>query len=173
MDNLPPIKLRAIEPEDLEILYQIENNQELWNVGITNVPYSRFALHEYLAGITGDIYTDKQLRLIIEDAEGETVGIVDLANFVPQHRRAEVGIVIQERYRDRGFAKAALLHLIRYSHEVIHLHQMYAIIDNQNENCLHVFEEVGFQIVAELKSWLYDGVRYRDVTIMQFFLENI
>ena len=35
------IHLRALEPEDLDMLYQIENNRELWSVGVTNVPYSR------------------------------------------------------------------------------------------------------------------------------------
>ena len=31
------MKLRAIEPEDLDLLYQIENDQSLWKVGATNV----------------------------------------------------------------------------------------------------------------------------------------
>ena len=42
------IQLRAIEPEDLELLYSIENDMSVWNVGMTNVPYSKFALNEYL-----------------------------------------------------------------------------------------------------------------------------
>mgnify|MGYP000916644587 CR=1 FL=1 len=105
MENLPKTRLRAIEPEDLEDLYLIENDQELWRVGITNVPYSRFALHEYLASVTGDIFTDKQLRLIIENMEGETIGLVDLCNFDPRHMRAEVGIVLQTRFHDKGYGR--------------------------------------------------------------------
>ena len=42
------VHLRAIEPEDLDLLYRIENDVKLWNVGITNVPYSRYALHDYV-----------------------------------------------------------------------------------------------------------------------------
>ena len=57
------IHLRAIEPEDLDFLYRIENDVKLWNVGITNVPYSRYALHDYVANASGDIYTDHQVRL--------------------------------------------------------------------------------------------------------------
>ena len=37
--NNEKIRLRAMEPEDLDVLYQIENNQKLWDVGTTNVPY--------------------------------------------------------------------------------------------------------------------------------------
>ena len=59
------VVLRAVEPEDLDMMYDIENDPDVWNVSNTNMPYSRFALHEYIANATGDIYTDKQVRLII------------------------------------------------------------------------------------------------------------
>ena len=74
------VNLRAMEPEDLDLLYRIENDHELWSLGSTNVPYSRYALHEYMANSTGDIYTDKQVRLIIENEDRVTVGLADLTN---------------------------------------------------------------------------------------------
>ena len=104
----PDIHLRAMEPEDLDMLYTIENDQQLWGVSATNVPYSRYTLHDYIANAAGDIYTDRQVRLIIENAEHDVIGILDLINFDPRHRRAEVGIVIQQPYRSQGYAQAAL-----------------------------------------------------------------
>ena len=56
--NLTKVRLRAMEPEDLDFLYNIENDRELWNVGNTNVPYSRYVLHDYIANATNDIYSD-------------------------------------------------------------------------------------------------------------------
>ena len=32
--SYPKVHLRAIEPEDLDMLYRIENDVKLWNVGI-------------------------------------------------------------------------------------------------------------------------------------------
>ena len=55
------MKLRAVEPEDLDLLYQIENDQSLWLVGATNVPYSRYTLHDYIANSSDDIYADSQV----------------------------------------------------------------------------------------------------------------
>lgn len=111
-DNIIPIvKLRALEPEDLDILYRIENDTTLWDAGCTNVPYSRYTLHNYIADSTNDIYTDKQLRLMIENAEGEDVGIIDMMNFDPRHQRAEVGVVVMRRFRRRGYATAAVKEL--------------------------------------------------------------
>ena len=79
------VKLRAMEPEDLDVLYEIENDAEMWHIGAVNVPYSRYLLHDYIAHATGDIYTDRQVRLMIENAEGQCVGLVDLVDFNPQH----------------------------------------------------------------------------------------
>ena len=132
------IKLRALEPEDLDILYMIENDTGLWNVGTTNVPYSRYTLHEYIARATNDIYTDRQVRLMAENEADEVVGIVDLVNFDPQHQRAELGIVIMNDYRRKGYATAAVEEILHYAQRILHLHQLYAIVDKQNTAALQI-----------------------------------
>ena len=162
--------LRALEPEDLEILYQIENDQELWNVGVTNVPYSRFILRQYLASNSGDIYADGQVRLMIEDGEGRAVGIADLVNFDPRNLRAEVGIVIAVPYRRCGYAMKALSELADYARRVIHLHQLYAIVDPSNTASIALFEKAGYQKTAEMSDWLFDGHSYRSASLLQLFL---
>ena len=61
------VRLRAMEPEDLDLLYHIENDETLWKVGSSNVPYSRYALHNYIASSSYDIYVDRQVRLMAEN----------------------------------------------------------------------------------------------------------
>ena len=169
--NHPHVILRAMEPEDLDTLYKIENNQELWAVSATNVPYSRFALHEYVETNTNDIYADKQVRLIIDNDAGETVGIIDLMNFSPQHSRAEVGIVIMKPHRQKGYATAAMEKLVAYARQTLHLHQLFLVTECDNESCLLLFEKLGFEKTALLKQWLQqkEGV-YKDACLMQLFL---
>ncbi|WP_281723849.1 GNAT family N-acetyltransferase [Hoylesella shahii] len=169
--NHPHVILRAMEPEDLDTLYKIENNQELWAVSATNVPYSRFALHEYVETNTNDIYTDKQVRLMIDNDAGETVGIIDLMNFSPQHSRAEVGIVIMKPHRQKGYATAAMEKLVAYARQTLHLHQLFLVTECDNESCLLLFEKLGFEKTALLKQWLQqkEGV-YKDACLMQLFL---
>ena len=72
------VRLRAMEPEDLELLYKIENDTDLWPIGATNVPYSRYVLHDYIAQASADIYTDKQVRLIIETDSHHAIGLIEL-----------------------------------------------------------------------------------------------
>lgn len=163
----PFVKLRAIEPEDLDILYEIENNTSLWDVGCTNVPYSRFTLHNYIADCMNDIYTDKQLRLMIENADGDVVGIIDLINFDPRHQRAEVGIVVKSEFRRRGYASSAISRIMRYASNNLHLHQLYVFVDSCNTGSLSLFKTLGFSTEAVLKEWLYKDGKYRDAVLMQ------
>ena len=46
----PQVRLRALEPEDLDILYRYENDSSLWEVGTTIAPFSRKQLYDYIAG---------------------------------------------------------------------------------------------------------------------------
>ena len=170
MKAIPSVRLRAIEPEDLDLLYQIENNRSLWNVGSTNVPYSRYTLHDYIATSADDIYSDRQVRLVVENEQGETVGLADVVNFNPQHLRAEAGIVIQEPFRRQGYARAALESPCDYALRVLHLHQLYAVVAVDNEAALKLFRMAGFQGQAVLHDWLFDGRQYSDVQVMQRFL---
>ena len=164
------IKLRAIEPEDLDLLYEIENDTRLWNVGTTNVPYSRYTLRDYIATSSDDAYADRQVRMIIEDHNGETVGIADLVNFSPSHLRAETGIVILDAERRKGYATEALEELCRYARQVLHMHQLYGVVASNNEAALALYEKAGFQTQNRLKDWLCDGRKYTDAVLMQRFL---
>ena len=164
------VTLRAMEPEDLDLLYRIENDQDLWCLGVTNVPYSRYALHDYMANSSGDIYTDRQVRLIIENDAHDTVGLVDLTNFDPKHQRAEVGLVIEKPMRRRGYAASALALLHQYARQTLHLHQVYAIIGTGNDAACDLFRQCGYDETARLGQWIFDGSTYHDACLLQKFL---
>ena len=169
MKQLPQIHLRALEPDDLDMLYRIENNDALWRVGTTNVPYSRYVLHEYIANTRSDIYSDRQLRMMIEDSRHQVVGIIDLVNFDPRHLRAEVGIVVEEEKRRQGYATAAVREICRYAEQILHLHQLYVIVDMENTPALELFRKEGFNAVNTLQDWLSTGKEYHDAVLMQTF----
>lgn len=166
----PTIHLRAIEPEDLDLLYRIENDPALWNVGNTNVPYSRFDLHEYIAHNRNDIYTDRQVRLMMENEQKQIVGIVDLINFVPTHLRAEVGIVVEQPFRRCGYATSALSKIAVYAKRVLHLHQLYAVIKEDNQPALCLFRHAGYKDETILHQWLFDGMNYHNALLLHLFL---
>lgn len=166
---MPDIRLRAMEPEDLDFLYGIENDPEVWSVGATNVPYSRYTLYDYIANTKNDIYTDRQVRLIIEDCNSRVVGTVDITNFDPRHMRAEIGIVIQKTQRRKGYARSALSMTIHHAFVTLHIHQLYAVIPEDNIASMTLFESCGFKRTAMLKDWLSYGGRYKNACLLQLF----
>lgn len=164
------LHLRAMEPEDLELLYTVENDSSIWDMGPTTMPYSRDVLRQYILSTTGDIFIDKQVRLIVETADGTTVGIADINSFDAKHMRAEVGIVILPEYRNKGYATQAIQLLADYSLHTIHLHQLYAIVPSTNIASKKVFEKCGFHATIELKDWLFDGKKYKNALFLQKIL---
>ena len=166
------IRLRALEPEDVEFLYSIENDTAMWDVGCTSTPYSRFALNSYVMGNTADIFADKQMRLMIESLEGVAVGLIDLFHFDPKNQRAEIGIAVAAKYRNQGYAGEAISLIQKYCKKVAHLHQLYAWVDAENLQSISMFRKAGFDECATLKEWLYDGQNYRDAVLLNFFLKK-
>lgn len=164
------VRIRALEPEDLDELYAIENDTSIWQLGVTNVPYSKYLLHNYIANSNGDIYHDGQVRMMVETKQGNVIGIVDIIDFSPAHKRAEIGIVIKQEHRHKGYATEALRLIKDYALNILHLHQLYAVIACNNEEATMLFQHNGFEVQNVLKEWLYDGKTYYDAKIMQLFL---
>ncbi|MCM1078559.1 MAG: GNAT family N-acetyltransferase [Bacteroidales bacterium] len=170
------MRIRGLEPEDLELLYTIENDRSLWWVGAQTAPVSRFRLREYVASCEADIYKDEQVRFVIETetAAGlstEAVGLIDLFNFSPCNRRAELGIAILQRAQGKGVAQEAIKEIITYARDIIGIHQIYAIVPSSNLASRKMLLNIGFRLSAVLKDWLLHGQKYEDALFMQRFLE--
>ncbi|MGG5578581.1 GNAT family N-acetyltransferase [Myroides sp. C15-4] len=163
------IYLRALEPEDLEFIYQIENDVSLWEVSNTQTPYSRFLIHQYLENAHQDIYEAKQLRLVICSKEtNETLGLIDLFDFDPKNGRAGVGIVIQDQSnRAQGIGSQALELVINYSREFLFLNQLYANIAADNQASIQLFEKYNFRTIGVKKAWTRVGQEYKDEIMYQ------
>lgn len=169
----PEIKLRALEPADIDMVYRWENDPRLWPMGDNAAPMSRYQLHQYIENYSADIFTDRQLRLVITLAgNGTAVGAVDLFEFDPINSRAGVGIFVDEPYRRQGIAAAALSHLAGYCRSRLSLHSLWCIVAADNTPSLGLFAKAGFNITGRLKSWLRAGGKFGDAYMLQFFHEN-
>jgi diamine N-acetyltransferase len=153
------VELRALEPEDLEILYQWENDTEVWHVSNTFTPISRYVLKKYLENAGKDIYEMKQLRLMIQlSANKKPIGTIDLFDFDPYHKRAGIGILIADRNeRNKGYARQALESLVIYCFEVLNIHQLFCNIAKDNEESISLFANSGFVISGIKIDWLFRG----------------
>ena len=174
--NGPNISLRAIEPADIDLLYEWENNTETWNVSNTQAPFSHFVLEQYIASAHQDIYAAKQLRLMIDlsstlpinEETGRTIGCIDLFDFDPNHQRAGIGVLIAHSSNKRqGYASEALGILIEYCFLCLNLHQLFCNITVDNESSVLLFQKYGFQITGVKKQWIREGNEFKDELFLQ------
>lgn len=162
------LMLRALEPTDLDVLYQWENDAELWHTSATITPFSRKQLWDYIENYDGDIYRTRQLRLmVVEISTNQPIGTIDLYDFDPVNSRANVGILIDKSCQHRGYGTRALKLLETYCHNHISLNQLVATVATDNEPSLSLFRSLEYIEIGQMKWWLKRGHQYCDAILFQ------
>jgi diamine N-acetyltransferase len=159
----PNLLLRAPEPFDVDLIFRWENDTRIWHLSNTITPFSRFAIEQFVLNTSNDIYETKQLRLMIDWHTSNTgiitIGSIDLFDFDPFHKRAGIGILIDEKYRGNGFATEALHLLLEYCFNTLRLHQVFCNIEKANQESINLFTKAGFTQCGIKKDWLLrDGI---------------
>lgn len=168
------IKLRALEPTDVDIIYKWENDTSIWNVSNTITPYSKNIITAYVEHAHLDIFQTKQLRLIIELKENKTpIGTIDLFDFDPFHKRAGVGILIAEdKNKQKGYASEALEILTDYSFNTLKLNQLFCNISESNDKSILLFKKLGFEVSGVKKEWNISGNSFEDELLLQLIAKK-
>lgn len=170
-------RLRAIEPNDADLIYSWENDSSIWQLSNTFAPFSKHIITQFIENSHQDLFQLKQLRLMIDKTDEnviKTIGTIDLFDFDPMHRRAGVGILIaNESDRKKGYASDALDILIRYSFNTLQLHQLYCNITEDNTDSLNLFQSKGFQLIGTKRDWLIFPKGKKDEFMFQLINKEI
>lgn len=161
------IYLRALEPEDLELIYAIENDESVWEVSQTQTPYSKFLIKQYLENCHKDIYEVKQLRMVIDTLDGESLGFVDLFDFDPKNNKVGMGVLILDHARGQKYGEEALQLLIDYAFSNLNVHQVYANVLEDNLPSIKLFEKLGFVTENIKKDWVLENGQYKNEYLFQ------
>jgi len=166
------VYLRALEPEDLDFIHDIENDETVWDISHTNTPYSKFILQQYLENAHRDIYEVKQLRLVICGNNSRTLGLIDIFEYDVKNKRAGIGVLIKEvENRERGFASEALELLVNYCESHLDMHQLYCNISEVNTQSMKLFQNNGFEIVGLKKDWNFIKGAFKNEYLLQRILK--
>lgn len=169
------MRLRALEPEDLDFLYTLENDQDLWDSSESDAPYSRYILKQYIAQ-SQSFFASGELRLIIEVSEKndypKSIGIVDLTNYSPQSSRAQIGIAILKKYRKQGYAYKAIQLLENLVLRKLNIHTLHAYVSKSNTASYNLFYKSGYSHIALLPEWSFHNGAYEDVHLFHKILKH-
>jgi diamine N-acetyltransferase len=168
------IYLRALEPEDLEFVHAIENDENIWHLSNTQTPYSKFLIKQYIEAAHKDIFEAKQLRLVISNYQNQALGMIDIFDFDFMNIRAGVGILVRnESDRGKGIGSEALQLLINYSFTHLQLHQLYCNISEDNEVSLKLFKKQGFKTVGLKKDWTFSKKTFHNEYLLQLINTDV
>ncbi len=160
--------LRQLEPSDLEVLYQWENDVALLPYRDDLNFYSRAQLEQYILSAGYNLTEAGQQRFMIQLKQRETIGCIDFFDFNAQHKRAGIGILIGEMgHWGKGYATQALEAALHFAFKDVKLHQVFCNISQSNERSRRLFEKSGFSLVGEKKEWLYQNKGYESEFLFQ------
>ena len=165
------LKLRALEPSDLDIMYDTENDKSLWVYSSTSSPFSKHTLKKFIENSHLDIIDHKQVRLVIHD-DSNSFGFIDLFDYDHISRRAGIGIVIFERFRSKGIGSLSLKLIEEYVLNHLPIHQLYANISSNNLKSISLFEKNGYCKVGLKKDWIFYNNKFNDEVLFQKILNK-
>lgn len=162
------VYLRALEPEDLDFVLEVENSEQFWEISATRVPYSRYLIKKYLQNSHRDIYEVKQLRLMICDLKNQQIGLIDIFDLEPKDRRAALGIlIVNETDRGKGYGAEVLTLICNYCFTHLDLHQVYANVTADNPASIQLFEKNKFERVGVKKDWIIANGKFKNEILYQ------
>ena len=163
------MKLRALEPEDAEMMYEAESDEAAWRYSDYTAPMSMELLREYALTYDADPFRSGQLRLIV-DVDGIPAGMLDLFEISPRNLRADSGIYILPAFRGHGIGGKALILLKDYCRRRLGLHQITASVAHGNSSALRCYEKAGFVTTGKRIDWLRTPDGYEDVELLSCVL---
>jgi diamine N-acetyltransferase len=146
--------LRTILPEDLDFLYQVENDSNYFHLSDSYGPYTIAELKAYIVQAKTPLPKAKQYRFVICLLDDTAIGFVDLFHYNKEKQDLSLGIIIYEKqYRNKGFAKKTIQLLQVYCFERLAINAIKASVLDDNKNSLLLFTQLGFKKVQTSIKW--------------------
>jgi diamine N-acetyltransferase len=166
------ISLRALEPSDLELVYAIENDNDQLSSAGNYSNFSKYTISEFIKNSNQDILQNGQFRWVVQDCTDASFGgLIDLYDYDAINRRAGIGIFISPSKRGKGLGLDSVNTLISYCRKVLNLHQVYCLIEMDNNVSKKLFEEkAGFKLSGIQKDWNFRNSEPIDVYLYQKIL---
>jgi RimJ/RimL family protein N-acetyltransferase len=162
------VRLRAIEPEDADKIYDWVNDPEVGRWMVNDHPRSRAQIRKGCEERPVNKYELVVLGIETK-ADGKLIGIVDLRDAEPKVGNAELDIYIGDaEYRNGGgYGTDALRVMCRYGFDAMRLHMITLWVVAENERARHVYRKVGFsEDGRHREAFIGEGGRRHDMILM-------
>lgn len=162
------IRLRALEPEDAEMLYMADNEDSAVICSDMSAPLSLQLLRDYAANYDADPFRAGQLRLVAET--DRAVGLLDFYDISARDRHAKIGVLILPEYRGCGLGGSLVEAAKAYARRHLGLESLLALVHADNIVSSRLFLNAGFEECGMLRRWHFADGALHDVLVLQTLL---
>jgi len=161
------VRLRALEPGDLERAYAWVNDREVTRYLMLRYPMSRSDEEKWLEESSGKNGFRRNVRFAIETKDGTHIGNTGLHFISPEDRCAELGIMIGDKsFWSNGYGTDAIVTLLRFAFDQMNLHRVALGVFPFNERGIACYRKCGFIEEGRNRENIYKDGRYHDIIRM-------
>lgn len=162
-------RLRAPEPEDVDLIYRWENDPSDWNSSYNNyAPLSKLQIAEHIKNCFNDPFGERQLRLMmVRKDTGDVVAGVEITDLNPKNRTAYIGFYVDPDWRDKGIGTHIVSLVKEYCAEILGIISLCAHTSADNIKAISILKSNGFSQVGCLSSWIQCGAQRKDMLIFE------
>ncbi|MDT2719649.1 GNAT family N-acetyltransferase [Enterococcus gallinarum] len=157
--------LRAIELSDQDYLKQMLNDASIENsVGGWSFPISEKTQNKWFQDFENTL---DDVKLVIENYQGEFIGLIGASNIDLKNGNAEVHIkLINNKVKNKGIGTEVMTAFIEYCFNHLRLHCVYASILEDNVSSIKMFKKCGFSEEGVLKDRIFKNGVFKNIIIL-------
>lgn len=155
------ISLRRSEPADYPDIQRWQNDPEVFRWMDYAEPFSLDDIRR------GEERAREEGHPFVIEAEGHGIGRIGLNNFRSRDGMASLYLFVGDRSaRGKGYGLDALMTLLRYGFDTLHLRKIELWTLADNDRALHLYKNAGFMEEARLPERSFHEGHYIDHVVM-------
>ena len=168
------IRLRAIEPGDWETYFAWNfDDQQTRALHFIPPPLSREAVRRWVEEKATQPISDDNIRCAIARLDDDAVvGNIDTHNADSRVGTFSYGVNIKREEQRKGYAREAILLLLRYFFQERRYQKVTVTVYSFNEASIRLHESLGFQREGRLRRMVYTDGAYHDHLLYGLTIEE-
>ncbi len=165
------IRLRRLEIEDADVIFEQWNNFELRQYFPNPFPKTYKEVQEFISSRNEGFAGRYIFTFGIEEKEtGRIVGFIDVSNinWISGTGMIDNLAIFDKNNRRKGYGKDAILVLLDFTFNILGLHNIYLFVYKFNQHAINFYEKIGFQMVGFIREGAYINGQRDDIAIMDF-----
>lgn len=175
------LRIRAVEEDDLMLLYNMRRDEQINDNLFYPLPVSLSGQKKWLESMNANqknkvFMIEYQETINIPTGEKietwEAIGCIRLADIDHLHQTVEIGADICEQYRGLGLATRLYAMITDYCFTQLNMQKCYLYVLEKNQRAIHVYNKCGFEIEGTLKKHKFKHGKYQTILLMSQFREE-